>query len=215
MVELSATIICQNEEPNIIKCLNNIYDHVDEIIIIDGGSVDNTVPLIKGYKKEKGINNKISLYMNPFTGHFGDQKNLAISKTSGIWVLNIDADELLEENLLFNLRNLINTDVVEVYGIPRLNFIDGKQTDIYPDYQLRLFRNYCRFVNPVHELLVGWKGETGRKDLSGKGNHILHYKSSSRQKRQLLEYQKIYSFIGYKDSKIQFGIKEFREGLRK
>ena len=84
----------------------------------------------------------------------------------------------------------------DCYGIARKNLVDGIQTDIYPDYQYRLFRNYCRFEKPVHEEIVGFKRRTeidfNRKTLEEPARvNILHYKSSDKQTQQNDLYKKI------------------------
>ncbi len=77
----------------------------------------------------------------------------------------------------------------DCFGIARRNYIDGVQTEVYPDYQYRLFRNYCRYQNPVHEEIVNFEDRTevdcARDSLEKPSRfNILHYKSSNKQKEQ-------------------------------
>src|SRR3972149_7586889 len=102
--KISGVLICQDEIKNILNLIKNIYDYVAEIIILDGGSVDNTLETIKLYKHENDTKSKIKIFQSRFNGNFGDQKNLALSKVSYPWVLNLDADETLQQEALDNLK---------------------------------------------------------------------------------------------------------------
>lgn len=184
---LSGVIICQNEENRILKPIEQIYDYVYEIVVLDGGSNDNTIKILKEFKENNDPNNKLRIYQNKFNGHFGDQKNIAISKVKSRWVLNLDADEFLDEKFLNKLEEYLYQDEYDVFAFPRVNTLDGEQTDGWPDYQLRLFRSYCRFVYPVHEELVGFKN---KKELPD-DECIYHHKSSSRQELQNESYTKL------------------------
>ena len=198
---IAGTIICQDEEDLILGCLENIYPWVDELIIIDGGSKDKTVDIIKKFRDEKeGAKEvkKIKLFSHPFDGHFGDQKNLAISKTNAIWVLSLDADERLPTVFYRKMREhvleaLLSTNKegehapVDVFAFPRINLIDGEKTDVYPDYQLRLFRSYCRYCNAVHEELTHFDIRIDFPDEYA----MLHEKKNIRQTIQDRRYQRI------------------------
>lgn len=154
--EIDAAIICLNEEHRILTTLTNIYDYFDGIVIVDGGSEDNTLQVIKNFPDPK---NKIKLYKNKFTS-FGDQKNLAISKTNSLWTFVIDADETLSEDLLKDLRILLRQQYdKDLIIIDRHNYIDDEKETNYIEKQYRLFKSFCRYVSIVHEELVGWRHE--------------------------------------------------------
>jgi glycosyltransferase involved in cell wall biosynthesis len=186
-VNLSGVIICLNEEEFIVNAINNIYDLVDELVILDGKSVDKTIEVVKNFPDPCS---KIRLFSSKFDDHIGDQKNLAISKVKGIWSLLLDCDETLESKLIELIPEIIRTNKYQVFAFPRKNLIDGKQTDVYPDYQLRLFRSFCRWAKAPHEELCAWHHES-IKYLEGDGAHIIHSKSSARQKVQDERYEKI------------------------
>jgi glycosyltransferase involved in cell wall biosynthesis len=187
IVNISGVIICLNEEEFITNAISNIYDLVDELVILDGRSQDRTVEVVKNFTDPL---NKIRLFSSRFDDHIGDQKNLAISKVRGIWSLLLDCDETLEPQLLQFIPQIIRTNKYQVFAFPRINLIDGKQTDVYPDYQLRLFRSFCRWAKAPHEELCGWHHEK-IKYLTGEGAHIIHSKSSARQKVQNKRYDEI------------------------
>jgi hypothetical protein len=87
-------------------------------------------------------------------------------------------------------------DPFDCFGIARRNFVDGIQSEIYPDYQYRLFENKCHFERPVHEELVGWDHRTEvdykRAALDSPSRfNILHYKSGAKQGEQDARYAEI------------------------
>lgn len=148
---LSVVISAYNEEAKIEECLKSVAHIAEEIVVVDNQSSDNTVKIAKKYtskifKKE----NQIMLNIN---------KNYGISKASGDFVLCLDADERVSEELAEEIRlTLLSDEPKDGYLISRKNIIFGKwiQNSIWwPDYQLRLFRRgKGRFPEKhVHELL--------------------------------------------------------------
>src|SRR5258706_970851 len=158
MSSLSIVITAFNEEEKIVDALESVKDLADEVIVVDGGSTDKTVDLVKKYTKKvyKHENNPLEIDL---------QKNFGFSKATSDWVLSIDADERVTPELAEEIRLKIqdsrfkNNDDVAGYWIPRKNIIFGKwieHTGWYPDYQLRLFRNgKGKYIKKhVHEDLV-------------------------------------------------------------
>jgi glycosyltransferase involved in cell wall biosynthesis len=187
---ISGVVICLNEQELIEQCIRQLW-WVNEIIVIDGGSDDNTINKLNSLKTIISI--PLKVFRFPFTGHFGDQKNLGISMTSHEWVFVLDADETLEPNLIDELKSIaIPYNIYDAVAIPRKNYIDGVETPVYPDLQFRFFRAFCRFIYPIHEELIGF-----RKLYTAK-NHLLHYKSSDRYNNQQEHYIKIAEQIYYK-----------------
>jgi glycosyltransferase involved in cell wall biosynthesis len=170
---ITAAFIALDEEENIVDFLNHIKPLVDRIVMVDGGSKDKTVELAEPYVD--------MLKVVPFFGHFAEQKNIAMRNVYTDWTLFLDPDERLSEKLFKDIRNMIDQDVYDCYKFPRKQFIDGKEdTSVYPDFQARLFRTYCRFVRPIHEEVVGWKK---CKDGSiNTGMDVMHYKKEQRHK---------------------------------
>lgn len=206
---IGLAMITLNEEIHIPATISQFYRVVDDIVVVDGGSKDDTV-----YWCEKLGARVIH---HPFENDFAAQKNRAIEALDTEWIYLHDPDERLEPTLLEILSFL--TDPVhgqpalmfegiipdkdssfDCFGIPRKNFIDGLQTEVYPDYQYRLFRNYCRYKNPVHEEIVNFEDRTeldctiteSRNTLTNPSRfNILHYKSSTRQQEQNTFYANI------------------------
>jgi glycosyltransferase involved in cell wall biosynthesis len=173
-VILSVVIITHNEEANIGRTLASVQplvaDGQGEIIIIDSGSIDRTVEIARSFGTK--------VFVEEFRG-YAAQKNSAIEKASGTWILSLDADEALSEDLpdeitlaLGRQANLkIETppdrpEFVDGFFVPRRNFFLGKwikRGGFWPDPKLRLFRRgKGRFeYRAVHED-VSLKGRTGR-----------------------------------------------------
>jgi glycosyltransferase involved in cell wall biosynthesis len=162
---ISACIICYNEARNIRRCLESVT-WADEIIVVDSMSRDNTVEIAKEYTD--------SVIQRAWTG-YADQKNVALSKAHGNWVLSLDADEAVSSQLKEEiLTEIAGQNPKDGYRIPRRSFYQGKwihHSGFYPDRQLRLFRRTAgQWVGGrVHERME-IKGEVGELK-----NDILHY----------------------------------------
>ena len=100
MERISACIVLYNNENTIKTCLDNIKNVVNEIIIVhDGECTDNTLEICKKYT------NKI--FIRSHIGEAEPQRPFAFSKSTGNWILWIDADEQLSTNLKENIRKLV------------------------------------------------------------------------------------------------------------
>lgn len=86
-MKLSACLIVKNEEDQIRRCLNSIKDYCDEIIVVDTGSTDNTIDIVKEYTDK--------IYEHPWENDFALHRNQSIDYATGDWLLIIDADEEL------------------------------------------------------------------------------------------------------------------------
>jgi len=163
--KLSVAIITFNEEENIRRTLESIQ-WADEIVVVDSGSTDNTVAICREYT---------NIVMHQDWRGFAAQKNLAIEKTSGDWVLSLDADEPVEPELAEEIRRIIaSPDGCDGYQIPRKTFFLGqliRHGGWYPDYNLRLIRKgKGRFAErAVHEA-IQVQGKIGRTRHA-----LLHY----------------------------------------
>jgi len=151
---ISIFIICKNEERIIERCLSQANKLASELIIVDSGSTDRTLEIAAKYTKQ--------IYQQEWLG-YGKQKNFALSKCSNEWVLSLDADEILTDELIIEIQAL---DFKAVgYQIARKFFIGERFIrwgGYYPDYQLRLFRKsqgkFCD--SPVHESVELYSTET-------------------------------------------------------
>lgn len=149
---LSAIIIAKNEEHNLRRCLLSLQ-WVDEIIVLDSGSTDNTVQIAKEFT------NKV--YETDWQG-YGVQKQRALSYASGDWVLNIDADESVSDELKHAMMRVMAVDSYDAFRIPIRMFFYNKllRYSSSPTRHIRLFKkqgtSYSNDI--VHEKIVLAKG---------------------------------------------------------
>lgn len=146
--KISIFIICLNEARIIDFCLKQAVKLADEIIIVDSGSIDSTVQICKKYTDK--------IYDQDWLG-YGPQKNFALSKCSNEWVMSLDADEILTDASIEEIKNLDFSS--DAYKIARKLYIGDKFIrwgGYYPDYQLRLFKKSLgKFDDrPVHESII-------------------------------------------------------------
>jgi len=156
-MKLSLCIAVYNEEKNLHYPLDSAYDFVDEVVIVDGGSTDKTIQIAKSYGKKVRIINSD----NPVMFHKNKQK--AIEAAQGEWILQLDADEELSEDLKKEIQVITNSNEFHesnssysAYQIPRKNwFLTGflMKGGQYPDYTIRLYKNgIAKFpCKDVHE----------------------------------------------------------------
>jgi glycosyltransferase involved in cell wall biosynthesis len=131
---ISVAMIARNEEKNLPRTLDSVR-WVDEIIIVDSGSVDQTPEIARSFGAQHSFN-------RDFRGH-PEQKSIAIAKCTSDWILLLDADEVVSPELAAEIQQTIANPQHEAYWIPRLNlFMDRwiRHGGFYPDYKLRLWR---------------------------------------------------------------------------
>ena len=164
---VACVVITKNEEANIQDCLGSVQ-WANELIVVDAESCDKTVELACA------CGGKVSV--RPWPG-FGLQKNFGMAQASSDWILILDADERVTEELRDEVRTCLERwrpGAAVAYRIPRRNFFYGawvRGGGVYPDYQVRLFRRGIAQYNDVavHENLIV-DGEIGTLV-----EHIDHY----------------------------------------
>jgi len=151
MIKISAAIITYNEEKNIKRCMDSL-DFVDEIVVVDSLSSDNTCAIAKELGA-KVIDQK-------FLGHI-DQKQLAVENCSNEWVLSLDADEEVSPELRASILELIKNPLEhEAYEMKRVSFHLGKwirHGGWYPDKKTRFFNKtkaHWGGYNPHDKVIV-------------------------------------------------------------
>ncbi len=135
MPKISVVIITMNEESFIEQCLRSLDKIADEIIVVDSFSTDSTEQVCRKYN--------VRFVQHAFNG-FMDQKNYAISLATHKYILSIDADEALSDELLNSLRQIKSDLKYDGYFINRLSNYCGqwiRHSAWYPDRQLRLFNS--------------------------------------------------------------------------
>ncbi|MGJ0484786.1 MAG: glycosyltransferase family 2 protein [Methylomicrobium sp.] len=153
---LSVIIITKNEAAHIGRCLESV-SWVDEIVVFDSGSSDETVTICRQYTDK--------VFETDWPG-FGIQKQRALEKTQGDWVLSIDADEVVTPALREEIEKAIGVSQFDGYEIPRLSDYCGRSIrhgGWWPDHVLRLFRrDRGQFTDSaVHERVIV-QGDIGR-----------------------------------------------------
>lgn len=148
--EVSAIIICYNEEKGIRRCLETLK-WCDEIVVVDSFSTDATLAICREYTDK--------IRQRPFQGH-GDQKAFAASLATREWVLSLDADEWLSDELQREIPATLETapDSVDAYEMPILCYYLDRwwwRGGWYPDHKIRLYRRkHGVFDKITHEKLV-------------------------------------------------------------
>ncbi len=131
---ISAAIITKNEGKNLKDCLKSIK-FVDQVVIIDSGSTDDTVDIAQQFGCD--------FYPEPWKG-FGPQKQSAIDKCKFKWVLVIDADERIPTETARTIQDAVRAQSdIAGYRFPRKNYFQGRwirHLGWWPDKIVRLFK---------------------------------------------------------------------------
>ncbi|KTD47674.1 lipopolysaccharide biosynthesis glycosyltransferase [Legionella quateirensis] len=146
---LTVIIITKNEESNIRRCLESVR-FADEIIVVDSGSTDNTVAIAREYTE--------MVFQTDDWQGYGIQKQRALAKATGDWVLNLDADESVSNELKEEMMKVITSDSADAFRIPIQMFFYNQllKYSASPKRHIRLFKranaNYSNDI--VHEKVV-------------------------------------------------------------
>jgi len=133
---ISIAIATYNEENNIQPCLQAVHSWVDEIIVYDATSTDNTVKIAKKFEKVKIISGP-----NHQIFHLNKQK--AIDACTNDWILQLDADEVVTPKLASEIQTTIKNTNHNGFWLKRKNYFLGQfltKGGVYPDPTLRLYR---------------------------------------------------------------------------
>lgn len=144
-MSISCCMIVLNEEYWIRQCLNGVRTYpVDEVVIVDGGSTDGTLEIIRSEYPE------VKLFERPMPISFSEQRNYALDQASGDWILSLDADETLKGAEL--IPEVIKDDAAIGISIPT-DHVNGGQTDADPHIRLFRHRPDLRWEREIHEYL--------------------------------------------------------------
>jgi glycosyltransferase involved in cell wall biosynthesis len=151
-ITLSVAIAVFNEGKNIKACLESVKGLADEIIVVDGGSRDETVKVAGNFKVT------VIETDNPPIFHINKQK--ALDACHSDWILQLDADERITPLLHKEILEVIQSNTIHKgFFIARNNYFWGhlmKKGGQYPDYVIRLVKNgYASFpCKSVHEQIA-------------------------------------------------------------
>lgn len=178
---ITAIIITKNEEANIVRCLNSLQKVADEIIVLDAFSTDETPNICKSYPSVKFIQRAWEGY--------AASKNFADNQAKSNYILSLDADEILSDELkssILNIKSSVKID--KTFQFNRLNHIIDQPIHYsgwYPDRKVRLFpKNNSKWVGDfVHEKL---HTESNVEALKG---DLLHFTYSSIEQMEKKQHQ--------------------------
>ena len=134
MEKISLVIITFNEEKNIERCLASAKDLADEIIVVDSFSTDRTGEICSKFN--------VKFIQHKFEGHI-EQKNWAMEQATCQWILSLDADEVLSDELKRSISEVKDNPDCDGYCFNRLTNYCGKwirHCGWYPDRKLRLWK---------------------------------------------------------------------------
>lgn len=149
-MKISAIYIAKDEATNIARSLDSVKDAVDELILVDTGSTDNTVEIFQSYGGK--------VYHQPWQDDFSAPRNLALSKALGDWIVLLDADEYFSPETAINLRSILQNVSESAQGV-LINLVNyDKDTHKEQDsfYALRIVRNLpglC-YKGRIHESIA-------------------------------------------------------------
>jgi len=187
MRKLSAVIITYNEARNIKRCIASLQNVADEIVVVDSFSTDATPSICKGMN--------VQFHQRNWKG-YSKQKNFGNGLASNDWILSIDADEALSEELQKSILAAKSNGNHENFAYHRLTNYCGKwirHSGWYPDTKLKMFnRTKSDWQGEVHETLTVEPSSV--KKLKGDLLHYSYHSISDHVKRA-----DVYSTLGAKE----------------
>ncbi|MDR3587832.1 MAG: glycosyltransferase [Desulfosporosinus sp.] len=143
---ISLTMIVRNEAAHLADCLESVKDKVDEMIIVDTGSTDDTISIARRYTPH--------VFTFPWRNDFSAARNFALEHATGDWILALDADEEVQCQDPLSFHALINSAKdKEAFLLPLLNPISDTTEEYNTFHVLRLFRNNLnyQYIGKIHE----------------------------------------------------------------
>jgi glycosyltransferase involved in cell wall biosynthesis len=200
-MKLSYAITACNEVEETIRLVNQLLNYKEEdseiVVLLDTPKAP--MELIE-YLELQANADKITLIESEFDGNFAQWKNLLNSQCKGEWIFQLDADEYLENDLIVNLQDILDTNIdKDLIVVPRINTVEGltdshiqkwgwnvneKGWVNFPDVQTRIYKNSDKigWSGKVHERIVGFESYTAFP--ADEIYCIRHPKTIERQERQ-------------------------------
>lgn len=173
---ISGVVITLNEERNIERCIQSMQGVCDEIIVLDSYSTDNTKAICEGLN--------VRFIEKEWLG-YSASKNYANSLAKHDYILSIDADECLSEELKESIKHQKNNGLSGAYSLNRLTNYMGtwvKHCGWYPDKKVRLFPKDVLWEGAyVHEELN--LKDYSVQELNGKLHHYSYYDTKDHRAR--------------------------------
>ncbi len=183
-VRLSACLIVKDEAATIDACLKSLRDVVDEIVVVDTGSTDDTIARAKKHGAK--------VYHAEWTDDFAAARNVSLQHASGDWALWIDADETLDPSSADAIREALMRPQFGGFFVRIVNYLaDTGQAAQYVHRPIRLFRlaEGVKFVGRIHEQVSPSIQATGRPcaNLDGVVLHHSGYRPQAMRDKNKLE----------------------------
>jgi glycosyltransferase involved in cell wall biosynthesis len=187
-LKLSVVVLTKNEQDNISQCLSSVAGWADEIIVVDDESCDKTVEIAKQFTSKVFLK-KMDVE--------GTHRNWSYKLAVNDWVLSLDADETVSDQLKKEIIDRLSTNTEFVaFSIPLRNYIGNywvRYSGWYPAAKVRLFKkeNFSYEEVKVHPR-VFIKGKCGHltKDIIHKGYPDIAHFLSSLNRQTTLEAEK-------------------------
>ena len=145
---LSLCMIMRDEEEHLARCLESVQGVVDEIVIVDTGSVDRSIEIAESFGAR--------VLHEEWNGDFAGPRNTGIDAATGDWILVLDADEELVDGA--KVRDLLHDESMEGYCLREVNFIgEERGIESVVNSAFRIFRNRPahRYSGALHEQIMG------------------------------------------------------------
>lgn len=143
-MSLSLCMIVKNEAEQLPRCLGSVLEVVDEMIVLDTGSTDDTVSIAQSFGAQ--------VQFFPWNNSFAEARNECLKYATGDWVLVLDADEVLAPEIAPQLQQIIQQEQAIV-----INLVRQEIGAVQSPYSLvsRLFRRHpkIRFARPYHAMV--------------------------------------------------------------
>ncbi|SHI46955.1 Glycosyltransferase involved in cell wall bisynthesis [Arenibacter nanhaiticus] len=162
---ISGLVITYNEQKNIGDCIDSLFRVCDEVIVVDSISQDATLEIAK----QKGA----KVYLQEFLGD-GKQRLFGLQYCEHDWILNLDADERLDEDTYAFIASEEYLNMpYDAYNLKMRNFLGTKEINFsgwYPDYTCRFFNKQTATLSTakVHQRVIA-------KNMKNTNLNLLHY----------------------------------------
>ncbi len=171
-----AVTVC-NEFIEIQRLLTFLTQNIrkdDEVVVLLDLTKNTPTTELVAYLHKLSSANQITLVEDNFNNHFADWKNRLTKACTKEFIYQIDADEIIDPEMVEILPQILDDNNVDVYLVPRINTVEGitqehiqkwgwrvdsKNRINFPDNQMRIYRNNgkIKWKNKVHEVLTGYK----------------------------------------------------------
>jgi glycosyltransferase involved in cell wall biosynthesis len=200
-MKLSYAITTCNEYEEIIRLVTQLLNYKGEnseiVVLLD--TPKSPTEMVE-YLELQANADKITLIESEFDNDFAQWKNLLNSQCKGEWIFQLDADEYLDENLIVNLEDILESNIdKELIVVPRINTVEGLTEEHiqkwgwrvnekgwvnFPDVQTRIYKNKetIGWAGKVHERIGGFESYTAFP--SDEMYCIKHPKTIQRQEKQ-------------------------------